>query len=236
MRRCEACKEVGQKLTDPVELLALLPLLPLPLALHHVPLLPAGSVHVAHVAATRASTHLQGAAQRVTNLLGQPAVLAGLAAVAIAGAGVGVGMALHGGSHHGSPVTGGVDGSTASGGTEVVVPPLTAGPGQSVSDARRASLAKQDDTGNLASDVITGVATPTPTPAPTPAPAPTPPPPPAPSPAPLLHLRVPPPGGPLGNAGVDVLVYSNPTTNPPVVTVILPGQSPSSAHPTIRTL
>jgi len=230
MRRCEVCKEVGQKLTDPVELLSVLPLLPLPLALHHAPLMPAATAHVAHAAAARASTHLQGAAQRITHLLGQPAVLAGLAAVAIAGAGVGVGMALHGGSHHGSPAVGRVEGGPAKGGTDVVVPPLTGGPGQTVGDAHRASLAAQDNVRYGTDVVLPTVDAPVAPPSPTSAPSPKPPPPPPPPPAPALHLFV-----PVGNGGIDVVVYSNPTTNPPVVT-ITPPTLPVPAHSAIRNL
>jgi RNA polymerase sigma factor (sigma-70 family) len=96
MRRCEVCREVGARLTEPDQLLALLPLLPLPLALHHAPLLPHGAAAPHHAAS------LSHTAQRVGQALMQPAALAAIAAVVVVGSGVGLGLALHGGGRPGA--------------------------------------------------------------------------------------------------------------------------------------
>jgi RNA polymerase sigma factor (sigma-70 family) len=90
MRRCDACKEVGARLTEPDELLALLPLLPLPLALHAPPLL------VPHAAPVHAGPATQ-AAKTMGQTLMQPAALAAIAALVVAG--VGTGLALHRGGN-----------------------------------------------------------------------------------------------------------------------------------------
>jgi RNA polymerase sigma factor (sigma-70 family) len=139
MRRCEACKEVGARLTEPAELLGALPLLPLPLALHHLPLglhAAAGAAATAHGGGSSLLSQVQGIGQRAAHLLSQPVVLAGLAALAVAGAGVGVAM-QHGGGH---PALSDVRGPRAGigGGATVVVPPLTSGPGQAVGEVRQA--------------------------------------------------------------------------------------------------
>jgi RNA polymerase sigma factor (sigma-70 family) len=87
MRRCETCREVGARLTEPDQLLALLPLLPLPLALHAPPLLPP------HAAAGHGAGSVAHAAQRIGQTLMQPAALATVAALVLGGTGLGI--ALH---------------------------------------------------------------------------------------------------------------------------------------------
>jgi RNA polymerase sigma factor (sigma-70 family) len=88
MRRCEVCKEVGARLTEPDQLLALLPLLPLPLALHAPPLLP-------HGAAPHHAANLGHTAQKIGQTLLQPAALATIAALVLGGTGLGIAL------HHG---------------------------------------------------------------------------------------------------------------------------------------
>jgi hypothetical protein len=87
MRRCDACKAVGARLTEPAELLAGIPLLPLPLAIQHLP-------HLAHAVPLHHAAH--HAIQKAAHALMQPAALATAAAVAIVGTGLGV-MLHHGG-------------------------------------------------------------------------------------------------------------------------------------------
>jgi RNA polymerase sigma factor (sigma-70 family) len=94
MRRCETCRAVGERLTEPDQLLALLPLLPLPLALHAPPLLPGGVPH--------RTVNLGHAAQKVGHALLQPAALATIAALVLGGTGVGIAL------HHGATPVGGL--------------------------------------------------------------------------------------------------------------------------------
>ena len=231
MRRCEVCKEVGAKLTDPAELLAVLPLLPLPLALHHAPLFAAPAAAAAgHTAATTSAATITrvSAPLRTVGLKTQhfahPVALAGLAALAIAGASLGISNALHSGSqpsavaprHTVSAQAGGGAGSQA-------VPPITGGPSQPVAEVPPAELALNHDIDVYTAPPPTDNPVPTPA-APSPAPSPSPSPPAA---APLIdiHEHVP-PGTPLGNAGIDVV--GEPPTVP--VVIITPPGGASAAH------
>jgi hypothetical protein len=157
-------------------------------------------------------------------MLGQPAVLAAVGAVAIAGLGVGLGLALHGSSpHRGAPaLTGQVHGGL--GGGVAVIPPLTSGPppGNVVPDGRQSATTQQDNSAESSpapspgsDNAVSGSASPTPAP-PTAPPGPT----------PLidLHPRTTQVSPLLPYAGADVVIY-NPTDSsapPPTVNVILP--------------
>ena len=245
MRRCEACKEVGEKLTDPAELLSVLPLLPLPVALH--PLLkfphavPAYAAPPAHAAPVHAAggagpaAHLQVIGQRAVELLSQPAVLAVVGAMAIVGAGTGLGLALHGRSH-GAEVAATRQLRSGGDGGVTIVPPLTGGPGHLAGSARQATE-KQDNseesaaasTPAQAGDVI--VVNPAASPASTPQPSP-----PPPARATLIdaHPRVP-ASLPGAGAGADVTVYDPPTSQSPVIGVVLPGQTTPLSASRVRT-
>jgi RNA polymerase sigma factor (sigma-70 family) len=120
MRRCEVCKEVGARLTEPVELFAALPLLPLPLALRHLPGLPdtvavphAAAAHASH--ATRAGSGVQHAAQKLGHALLQPVALAGIAAVVVMGTGLGVALRHGGGAPSAAAASGGAHPSSGLG-------------------------------------------------------------------------------------------------------------------------
>jgi RNA polymerase sigma factor (sigma-70 family) len=233
MRRCEVCKEVGEKLTHPAELLGVLPLLSLPLAVHPLSLFPGLAHRAAPLQAghTGAGAHVGGGAvadvqtvgQRAAHLLSQPAVLAGAAALVVAG--IGLGVALHGGggSHDGgAPAVAGSQQPQGGvqGGAIAVAPPLTPGQAQPVADTRPSTPIRQDDI-RYAIDIVVPVDYPLP-PAAQPSPPPsTPGPSPAPTLIPTLQVRLPPP---LPAAGADVTVYYPP--NPPTVVIILPGQQP----------
>lgn len=241
MRRCEACKEVGERLTEPAELLAGLPLLPLPAALGAHALLGHGAATGAaasHAAGGAAgASHVAGgaarAARRLRHGLQQPVALAAAGAVALAGLGLGLGL-HHGGPAPISPVHSGI-GSGLQG--TVAQPPLTGGPAPAKAD--QAQLARL--TGD-SSDATQVAAAPSTTAgsaggtgsgaAPPPPPRsggnnPTPPPPP-PSPAPLIDLH-PRAATPAGTAGGDVVVYQPPS--PSTLDVILPGQPPVGPGP-----
>lgn len=140
MRRCEVCREVGARLTEPDQLLALLPLLPLPLALHHPPLLLHGAAPAHH------APSLTHAAQKVGQTLMQPAALAAIAAVVVVGTGIGLGLALHGG---GGPravaaaapsVRSGIDHAACS----CVAPSLPEGPGAAAGTPGGSAPARTD--------------------------------------------------------------------------------------------
>ncbi len=231
MRRCENCKEVGAKLTDPAELFAALPLLPLPLALHHAPFLPVPAVPVHAAGSAAAAGHggagvignLQSLAQRALHLLGQPAVLAGVGAAIIAVVGVGVGLGMHGGSPATPKVAATHSPRSGTGGGEATVPPLTGGPGQLVADAHRASTAEQDNTVEPTPALTVPVDGPVDTSPPPPGPPPSAGPPPAPAPTPIfgIHQHVQ-QVALAGNAGVDVDVYDPRTSSTPVVASVTP--------------
>ncbi|HXA28900.1 MAG TPA: sigma-70 family RNA polymerase sigma factor [Candidatus Angelobacter sp.] len=222
MRRCEVCREVGARLTEPDQLLALLPLLPLPLALHTPPLLPHG-VAPHHV------VHLGNAARKVGHTLMQPAALATIGALVLGGTGLGI--ALHHGSGGPAPdrtvqaVAPRSGLGTGPGGTAVA-------PGETV-----AQVPPGDGHGGSASAA----------PSPTPAPVaidygndvlfiPVTPPPvglgdqsagntPAPGPQPLLDRWVGPVSTPAGPASTHVVVWQPTTGKPPSVTVTAAGQT-----------
>lgn len=229
MRRCEVCKEVGEKLTDPAELLGVLPLLPLPLAVHPLNLFP-GLAHpaalpAAHTAAGAqvgggAVAHAQAIGQRAAHMLSQPAVLAGAAALVVAGTGIGLGVALHGaGPHHGGAVADLQHPQSSVGGAATAVaPPLTPGQAQPAADIQPPAPIRHDDVYYYGTDAMIGSMLPPPTqPGPPPSsPTPTPPP----TLIPPVHLLLPPP---LPAAGADVYVYDpRSSSNPVVVNVILP--------------
>jgi RNA polymerase sigma factor (sigma-70 family) len=205
MRRCEVCKEVGARLTEPVELFAALPLLPLPLALHHLPMLPhAGAApHPAGAHATRAGSTVQHAAQKLGHVLMQPAALATIAAVVVVGTGVGVAL-RHGGA--GAPAPAAANGAglhsglgTGPGGSTGPAPESVAPLGGDVlavvPAGARGGGGSRVDGGNLLNDVVSMPVDTTATdgsggssgPPPAPSPSPTPSPSPAPAP-PLLEI------------------------------------------------
>ncbi|HEV7678710.1 MAG TPA: sigma-70 family RNA polymerase sigma factor [Candidatus Dormibacteraeota bacterium] len=137
MRRCEVCKQVGARLTEPVELFAALPLLPLPLALRHMPALPhAGAVpHAAASHAARAGSTVQHAARRLGHAVMQPAALAGIAAVVVMGTGLGVALRHDGGAPATAAASGGQHASRG----------LGTGPGGSTGPAPVAVAPLRDD-------------------------------------------------------------------------------------------
>jgi len=236
MRRCEACKEVGEKLTQPAELLSVLPLLPLPIAAHPLTLFPHLAHHAAaataagHTAAAAnaaghatALQHLRTLGQRGAQTLQQPAVLAGIAALAVAGTGVGLGLAIHGGGgpQRGAPVATSQSPRSGIGGGETAVPPLTGSTERQAGNGNtpppgpiRQDGAYGDDFFEVDCACITPVDQPPPTP-----PSPTPAPPPI-----LLDQTVllPPP---VPATGAHVRVY-DPTrsSTPPSITVYAAGQ------------
>ena len=232
MRRCEVCKEVGARLTEPDQLLALLPLLPLPLALHHPPLLPHGAVAPHH------APSLAQHAQRVGHALMQPAALATMAAVVVVGTGLGIGLALHGSGPRAASAAAPAPRfglGTGPGGTAVApqqvlngtMPPVPDGGAGTSSPASGSDGASQSgsDVVALGGGTGTGQDSGSGT---TPPPG---------EPAPLVDqavaLPVPPPAGP---AGAHAVVW-NPQTSqkPPQVTVTVAGQSlgvpaPAASH------
>jgi len=241
MRRCEVCKEVGARLTEPDQLLALLPLLPLPLALHAPPLL------LPHVPPHHAAA-LGHTARKLGQTLMQPAALATIAAVVLGGTGLGIAL-HHGGGAPGGPAAVARTGSPRSG--------LGTGPGGTAVASGAQAFAGASHGGDGS-----GIASATPNPAPATTPGelsgdPTPvdvPPiglgdqstghtPPPPGPAPLLDQWVGPVSTPAGPASAHAVVWHPSTGRPPSVTVTAAGQtvgpapaSQAMAHPSVLRL
>lgn len=225
MRRCDACKEVGAKLTEPDQLLGLMPLLPLPVALLHPPLLPHGAAPPHHAAS------LSHAAQRVGQTLMQPAALATMAALVVAGTGVGLGLALH----HGGRSDGAVSAAstaprsglgTGPGGTAVAgqppgggsgdAQPAAAGGGSAGGDV--GSAAASPGSGLTDSPIVPSLGLGAEQTAGSPAPAP--------EPSPIIDLPVGPVSTPAGPTGAHVVVWNPSTsTRPPTVSVTVAGQT-----------
>jgi RNA polymerase sigma factor (sigma-70 family) len=229
MRRCEVCKQVGARLTEPAELFAALPLLPLPLALHAPPLLPHGFT-------PHGGSGLHHLAEKASQTLLQPVALATMAAIAVVGTGLGVAL-HHGGGSSPAPAAesagrhsglGAGPGGTAGGAPEAVVPPggSAAPVGQDAGARQGASDAAAQ--GNLANDVMPIEVAPGPPPGQVPNHPVGPPPPPSPAPVPLIDQPIGPVGTPAGAVGARVTVWK-PWDGSPSVTVTLPGQSTGSA-------
>jgi len=228
MRRCEVCKEVGEKLTEPEQILALLPLLPLPLALHMPPLLPHGAAPPHHTAS------LARGAQKVGHALMQPAALAGIAAVVLGGTGLGI--ALHrGGStpgaaavaHDAAPRSGlgnGPGGQVTGGvaGPQAELPQVRLSNGELPGGSTANPAAPPATTGPAAAQPVlpgTGVSATGATP-----------PPPAPAPPPLIDLPVGPVSTPMGPAAAHAVVYK-PGDGHSSVTVTAAGQTVGGPSP-----
>ena len=235
MRRCEVCRDVGARLTDPVELFGALPLLPLPIVLHTpivlhqygygphgVPQAPAAP---AAPAPAPAHAPLNHAAQLLQHAVSNPAAIAVVAGVAALGLALGT-ILPRAGHHDSAPSPHGDSLAIRAPVTPPFaplpqsLPPLTGG------ETLRSRSTVHDTGADIVIDSGGAVLLPAPSPtaSPSPSPAPTPPPP-QPQPTPLLDLLV--TGAPLTPAGVHVVVGPVPPVPPSVsVTVIGPDGKP----------